>query len=69
MENEELTIYQHAQVIAESVTNGQMKQARKQFQAAMYEHCNARALLVDIQSIIGADDTLRLAASIIDNGI
>lgn len=64
---EDLSTYDHAERIAESVTNGQRKQARAQFAEAMAENCSARALLADIADIIGKGEALALAASIIEN--
>ena len=42
------TTEEHAAIIAESITNGQHRQAVEQFKTAMNEHCSAMALAEDI---------------------
>lgn len=64
---DDMSTQDHAERIAESVTNGQRKQARAQFAEAMADDCAARALLTDIAGIIGEGEALALAASIIEN--
>jgi len=64
---EDMTTRDYAERIAESMTNGQRKQARSQFTEAMAADCSARALLTDIAEIAGHDEALALAATIITN--
>jgi hypothetical protein len=47
---ENLSTQEHAERIAESVTNGQHKQALNQFNEALRDHCNIRALVCDMES-------------------
>lgn len=58
---EYMTTQQHVERIAESIGNGQHKQARNQFKAAIADYCTASALLTDNAEAAG------LAANIIDN--
>ncbi len=45
---ENLSTENYAEMIAESITNGQPKQAVEQFKHALSEHCSAMALAEDI---------------------
>lgn len=58
-----------ATAIAESVINGQHKQAVDLFERALGEHCNASSLLSEIAEQIGAGRCLiRIAAAFIEKG-
>lgn len=43
-----LSTEDYATIIADSITNGQRKQAMAQFKDALRDHCNARSLAEDI---------------------
>lgn len=58
-----------ASTIAESVINGQHKQAVDLFERALSEHCSASSLLSEIGEQIGAGRALiRVAAAFIERG-
>lgn len=64
---EDMSTENHAERIAESMGNGQRKQAVEQFKAAMFDHVNVKALLEEIAQLAGAHEALMFAATIIDN--
>ena len=63
---EELSTTQHAETIAESLANGQRKQAVGQFSNAMFDGVSAATLLEEIAEIIGDANALAFAARIIE---
>ncbi len=55
-----------AEIIAESITNGQRKQAAGQFENALKEHCDTALLSMDIVGQgIGIDEVFKLLRMII----
>ena len=63
----DLSTEDHAIVIADSITNGQNKQARRQFLNAMAEDCTAKSLCLDIESAgIPCEKITLLLCSLID---
>jgi hypothetical protein len=62
---ENLTSYQYAEQISESIINGQHKQALDQFARAMADYCEPDAILQDIAGILDAEKALVFAARVI----
>ena len=62
-----MTTEEHVQTIAESITNGQHKQAREQFANARFDGVTAKEILFGISSLIGDGEALKLAAHVIEN--
>lgn len=65
MNSENMTTGEWAELVAESLTNGQRKQAREQFRRALADYCEPFSLLADIAAICGESAALALAAAII----
>jgi hypothetical protein len=64
---ENLTTENYADMIAESIVNGQYKQACEQFERALADGCQAFSLAVDISGTgIGAEEIVKLLCSIIE---
>ena len=64
---ENLSTEQHAQRIAESITNGQHKQALNQFKNALAEHCNAFSLCQDMNPYLdNPEAVIKLLCNIIE---
>lgn len=55
---ENISTYQHAEIIAESYINGQRKQAVNQFITALSDNCSATALLTDIMNITSDSEAI-----------
>lgn len=65
-----LSTLDYARIIAESINNGQHKQAVTQWRAAVKRpiHCNPRALLEDIRDELDSDNaTIAFCANILSN--
>jgi hypothetical protein len=60
-----LTTEQHAQHIAESFINGQRKQALRQWDDAMAEHCAENALLSYFPNLLTMKQLIDLMAALI----
>lgn len=66
---ENLTTYQHAERIAESVINGQHKQAVRQFKEALADHCTPEALACDLEAAgLPCERITLLLCSVINGG-
>jgi Tfp pilus assembly protein PilF len=64
----DLSTSDYVQLITDSLTNGQRKQASKQFREAINDDCSTQALLNEIADVIGERETLSLAAQLITEG-
>ena len=64
---EDLSTEQYAEMIADSITNGQREQARNQFKRAIADNVNARSLVEDMSGMgIDKDDILTLLCNLIE---
>lgn len=64
---EELSTYQYAEIIAESWINGLPSQALDQFKRAVWDSCEVKELMQDIDGLLDEEQFRGLAVHLLRN--
>lgn len=62
-----MRIDEHAEIITESIINGQYKQAQSQWHDALYDNCAVSSLISYIRATIGDDSCFGFCVYLLNN--